>query len=91
MFVMGLLRLGGVFTGLWLGLIVLLFGSVAELVPLSVIAGMLFVIGAELIVGRLPDARLVLASSSNSSLKNGSCGEVARYTVEDEKDDMDEK
>lgn len=59
-------RLGGVFAGLWLGLIVLLFGSVAELVPLSVIAGMLFVIGAELIVGRLPDARLVLASSRGS-------------------------
>ena len=66
MFVMGLLRLGGVFAGLWLGLIVLLFGSVAELVPLSVIAGMLFVIGAEQIVGRLPDARLVLASSWGS-------------------------
>jgi SulP family sulfate permease len=59
-------RLGGVFAGLWLGLIVLLFGSLAELVPLSVIAGMLFVIGAELIAGRLPDARLVLASSWGS-------------------------
>jgi SulP family sulfate permease len=59
-------RWGGIFAGLWLGLIVLLFGSLAVLVPLSVIAGMLFVIGAELIVGRLPDARLVWASSWGS-------------------------
>ena len=59
-------RWGGIFAGLWLGLIVLLFGKLAELVPLSVIAGMLFVIGAELIVGRLPDARLVWASSRGS-------------------------
>jgi SulP family sulfate permease len=59
-------RWGGIFAGLWLGLIVLLFGKLAELVPLSVIAGMLFVIGAELIAGRLPDARLVLASSWGS-------------------------
>jgi SulP family sulfate permease len=36
------------------------------LVPLSVIAGMLFVMGAELIEGRLPDARLALASSWGS-------------------------
>ena len=59
-------RWGGVFAGLWLGLIVLLFGKWAELVPLSVIAGMLFIIGAELIIGRLPDARLVWYSSWGS-------------------------
>ncbi|CAB1084844.1 Sulfate permease [Olavius algarvensis Delta 1 endosymbiont] len=59
-------RWGGILAGFWLGLIVLLFGQLAELVPLSVIAGMLFVIGAELIAGRLPDARLVLASSRGS-------------------------
>jgi SulP family sulfate permease len=59
-------RWGGIFAGLWLALIVLLFGKLAELVPLSVIAGMLFVIGAELIAGRLPDARLVWASSWGS-------------------------
>ena len=52
-------RLGGVFAGLWLGLIVLLFGSQAEKVPLAVIGGMLVVIGVELIVARLPSARLV--------------------------------
>jgi SulP family sulfate permease len=59
-------RWGGIFAGLWLCLIVLLFGKLAELVPLSVIAGMLFVIGAELIAARLPDARLIWASSWGS-------------------------
>jgi len=53
-------RLGGVFAGLWLGLIVLLFGSQAEKVPLAVIGGMLTVIGVELILARVPSARLVL-------------------------------
>jgi SulP family sulfate permease len=60
-------RWGGVFAGLWLGLILLLFGSLAELVPLSVIAGMLFVIGGELITARLPNARLVYTSSLGSA------------------------
>ena len=53
-------RWGGVFAGLWLGLIVLLFGSAAEKVPLAVIGGMLTVIGVELIVARIPSARLVV-------------------------------
>jgi SulP family sulfate permease len=59
-------RWGGIFAGLWLCLIVLLFGKLAELVPLSVIAGMLLVIGAELIAARLPDARLIWTSSWGS-------------------------
>jgi SulP family sulfate permease len=59
-------RWGGIFAGLWLALIVLLLGSLAELVPLSVIAGMLFVIGAELILGRLPDVRLIYRTSWGS-------------------------
>ena len=53
-------RMGGVFAGLWLGLLVLLFGSAAEKVPLAVIGGMLVVIGVELIMARLPSARLVI-------------------------------
>jgi SulP family sulfate permease len=60
-------RWGGIFAGLWLSLILLLLGSLAELVPLSVIAGMLFVIGGELIGARLPNARLVFASSGGST------------------------
>ncbi len=57
---------GGIFSGLWMGLIILLFGNLAELVPLSVISGMLFVIGAELITARIPDAKLVFLSSKGS-------------------------
>ncbi len=57
-------RLGGVFAGLWLGLIVLLFGSYAELVPLAVIGGMLTVIGVELIMARVPSAQLILRTGS---------------------------
>jgi SulP family sulfate permease len=56
-------RLGGVFAGLWLGLIVLLFGSYAEQVPLAVIGGMLVVIGVELIMARVPSARLVMRTA----------------------------
>ena len=60
-------RWGGVFAGLWLALILMLFGSLAELVPLAVIAGMLFVIGGELIAARIPNARLVYRSSWGSA------------------------
>ncbi|MFN2194665.1 MAG: SulP family inorganic anion transporter [Anaerolineales bacterium] len=60
-------RWGGILAGLWLALILMLFGSLAQLVPLSVIAGMLFVIGGELIAARLPNARLVFTSSWGSS------------------------
>jgi sulfate permease, SulP family len=55
-------RWGGVFAGLWLGLILLLFGSSAEKVPLAVIGGMLVVIGIELIAARVPSARLVFST-----------------------------
>jgi SulP family sulfate permease len=55
-------RWGGVFAGLWLGVIVLLFGSSAEKVPLAVIGGMLVVIGIELIMARIPSARLVFST-----------------------------
>jgi sulfate permease, SulP family len=61
-------RLGGVFAGLWLGLIVLLFGSSAEKVPLAVIGGMLTVIGVELIMARVPSARLVLSTRAWGSI-----------------------
>ena len=57
-------RLGGVFAGLWLGLILLLFGSAAEKVPLAVIGGMLTVIGVELIMARVPSAQLVLRTKA---------------------------
>jgi SulP family sulfate permease len=56
-------RWGGIFAALWLALIVLLFGQAAELVPMSVIAGLLFVIGAELIMARIPSFVLVHRTS----------------------------
>jgi SulP family sulfate permease len=56
-------RWGGIFAGLWLGVILLLFGSSAEKVPLAVIGGMLVVIGIELIMARVPSARLVLRTA----------------------------
>ncbi|HQY94185.1 SulP family inorganic anion transporter [Caldilinea sp.] len=61
-------RLGGVFAGLWLGLILLLFGSQAEKVPLAVIGGMLVVIGVELIMARVPSARLVFSTRAWGSI-----------------------
>ncbi len=59
-------RWGGIFAGLWLALIVILFAPLAELVPLAEIAGMLVVIGVELILARIPDAKLVLNASWGS-------------------------
>lgn len=56
-------RWGGVFAALWLGVLVLLFGSLAEAVPLAVIAGLLVVIAVELVLGRVSNARLSVASS----------------------------
>ena len=60
-------RWGGILAGIWLGIIVLLFGSLAELVPLTVIAGLLFVIGAELIMARVPSMKLVIQTSWGST------------------------
>ncbi|HEU4895419.1 MAG TPA: SulP family inorganic anion transporter, partial [Acidimicrobiia bacterium] len=59
-------RWGGTFAAVWLGLLVLLFGNLAELVPLSVIAGLLFVIAGELILARVPSFVLVLRTSPMS-------------------------
>ncbi|MGW5237740.1 SulP family inorganic anion transporter [Monashia sp. NPDC004114] len=53
-------RWTGIFAGIFLGLVVLVAGGVAELIPMPVIGGLVIVIGAELVVGRIPDIRLVL-------------------------------
>ncbi len=66
-------RMGGVFAGLWLGLIVLLFGSYAEKVPLAVIGGMLTVIGVELILARVPSAHLIF--------RTGEWGPIAAMAI----------
>ncbi|MBL0715134.1 MAG: SulP family inorganic anion transporter [Desulfosarcina sp.] len=60
-------RMAGIFSGLWLILIVVLMGSLAEAVPLSVIAGILAVVAVELITARIPDARLIWKTSKGSA------------------------
>jgi SulP family sulfate permease len=60
-------RWGGLFAGLWLLALVAIFGSLAELVPMAVIAGLLLVIGAELIIARIPDLILVHRTSWGST------------------------
>ena len=60
-------RLAGVFSGLWLILIVVLMGSMAEAVPLSVIAGILAVVAVELMMARIPDAVLIWKTSKGSA------------------------
>ena len=53
-------RWAGIFAGIWLAVLVLVAGSVAELIPMPVIGGLILVIGLELVAGRLPDIKLVL-------------------------------
>jgi SulP family sulfate permease len=51
-------RWAGVMAAIWLVLLVVLFAPVVGHIPEAVVGGLLFVIGVEIIVGRLPDARL---------------------------------
>ncbi|MFF7591374.1 SulP family inorganic anion transporter [Kitasatospora purpeofusca] len=60
-------RWTGVFAALWLAVLVLTLGSLAERIPMPVIGGLIIVIGCELIVGRLPDIALVLRTSPLSA------------------------
>ena len=53
-------RWAGIFAGIWLAVLVLVAGSLAEIIPMPVIGGLIFVIGLELVAGRLPDIKLVL-------------------------------
>lgn len=53
-------RWAGIFAGLWLAVLVLVAGSAAEVIPMPVIGGLILVIGAELVIGRWPDIKLVL-------------------------------
>ncbi|MFW0793563.1 SulP family inorganic anion transporter [Gordonia sp. CPCC 205515] len=61
-------RWAGIFAGLWLVLLVLLVGSVAEIIPMPVIGGLLLVIGGELIMGRWPDIKLVFKTAPLSAV-----------------------
>jgi sulfate permease, SulP family len=61
-------RWAGVFAGLWLALLVVVAGSLAELIPMPVIGGLILVIGAELVGGRWPDILLVLRTAPLSAV-----------------------
>lgn len=61
-------RWAGIFAGLWLAGLVLVAGSVAELIPMPVIGGLILVIGAELVAGRWADITLVLRTAPLSAL-----------------------
>ncbi|HEY5840829.1 MAG TPA: STAS domain-containing protein, partial [Mycobacterium sp.] len=47
---------------------VLIAGSLAEVIPMPVIGGLILVIGAELVVGRWPDIKLVLRTAPLSAV-----------------------
>jgi sulfate permease, SulP family len=61
-------RWAGIFAGVWLALLVLVAGSLAELIPMPVIGGLILVIGAELITGRWADIKLVSRTAPLSAL-----------------------
>ncbi|HEY7009852.1 MAG TPA: SulP family inorganic anion transporter, partial [Jatrophihabitantaceae bacterium] len=61
-------RWAGIFAGAWLIGVVLVFGSVAERIPMPVIGGLIIVIGIELVVGRVPDIVLVCKTAPLSTM-----------------------
>ncbi|GII98544.1 sodium-independent anion transporter [Sediminihabitans luteus] len=56
-------RWGGVLAAVWLAALLVLLGSLAERVPLAVIAGLLFVIAGELVLGRVAYVRMAFETS----------------------------
>ncbi|MYW63765.1 SulP family inorganic anion transporter [Streptomyces sp. SID8379] len=60
-------RWAGVISGVFLALVVLVCGSLAERIPMPVIGGLILVVGGELIWGKRHDIRLVLRTSWLSS------------------------
>lgn len=61
-------RWAGIFAGVWLTALVLLAGSLAELIPMPVIGGLILVIGVELVAGRWADIMLVLRTAPLSAV-----------------------
>ena len=61
-------RWAGVFAGLWMTLLVVVAGSLAEVIPMSVIGGLVLIIGVELIHGRWADVLLVLRTAPLSAV-----------------------
>jgi sulfate permease, SulP family len=61
-------RWAGIFAGIWLAALVLVAGSLAEIIPMPVIGGLILVIGFELVAGRWPDIKLVLRAAPLSAV-----------------------
>lgn len=61
-------RWSGIFAGVWLAVIVLAVGPLAGYIPMAVIGGLMLVIGAELIAGRVKDIALVVRTSVPSTV-----------------------
>ncbi|MER5440165.1 SulP family inorganic anion transporter [Streptomyces sp. NPDC002790] len=61
-------RWAGIISGVFLALVVLVCGSLAERIPMPVIGGLILVVGGELIWGKRRDIRLVLRTSPLSSV-----------------------
>jgi SulP family sulfate permease len=61
-------RWAGVFAGVWMILLVLVVGSLAEVIPMSVIGGLVLVIGFEIVSGRAADIMLVLRTAPLSAV-----------------------
>lgn len=61
-------RWAGIFAGVWLALLVLVAGSLAELIPMPVIGGLILVIGGELVAGRWADIKLVVRTAPWSAV-----------------------
>lgn len=61
-------RWAGIFAGIWLAALVVVAGSLAELIPMPVIGGLILVIGAELVAGRWADIKLVLRTAPLSAV-----------------------
>ncbi len=61
-------RWAGIFAGVWLTVLVVVAGSLAELIPMPVIGGLILVIGAELVAGRWADIMLVLRTAPLSAV-----------------------
>jgi SulP family sulfate permease len=64
----GQTRWSGIFAGVWMTVLVLVVGSLAEVIPLPVIGGLVLVIGVELVSGRAADIMLVLRTAPLSAV-----------------------
>jgi SulP family sulfate permease len=61
-------RLAGYIAAVTVVILVVVFGPVVAQIPEAVIGGLLFVIGVELVLGRLPDARLAWRAGTTPRL-----------------------